>query len=195
MAPRMVWLKAHPNQGDRTGIWERHPDHPKLNEGDEFGEIFVAGQDSEPVKAAETPAVLDALKEDRVIRLEGAELEKARELAETAEERKVAARAAARLAADPDADPRKQRTADARAEKLEVEIAELRGQLTELRARAEAKEARDEARAASARTSRTPAAEGAERPARRSRTAAADETEPTTTVTDGGGQGGAGDGD
>jgi hypothetical protein len=49
--------------GDPVAFWERNPEHPD-------GEVFVAG--SEPVQVAETGEVNGAIKDGRVVKVEGA---------------------------------------------------------------------------------------------------------------------------
>jgi hypothetical protein len=62
MAENTIRVKAHPNTGERVAIWEVDPAHPG-------GEIYVAGQDSDPVEAAETAGVLGALRDDRLVKV------------------------------------------------------------------------------------------------------------------------------
>jgi phage-related protein len=62
MADNTVRVKAHPSMGARVALWEVDEAHPG-------GEIYVAGQDSAPVEAAETAGVLGALRDDRLVRV------------------------------------------------------------------------------------------------------------------------------
>lgn len=133
MADDKIFVKAHPDMGDRVALWERHPDH-------EGGEVFIAGQDQPPVEVPMTPGVMEALAPQgargelpgKLIRLEGPALEAAREHARLAEERKVRARAAA-LAAQAVAANQDPRVA-AMDERLN-QMRELEGKLAEMERR------------------------------------------------------------
>lgn len=82
-----VFVVTHPDNGDRVGLWERNPAHPG-------GEVFVFGQDSDPVEVAMTSAVLEALAPSgdrgegspRLVRVEGGQLEARRSLAQRSRE-------------------------------------------------------------------------------------------------------------
>lgn len=141
--PDTIHVKAHPQVGNRVGLWD--PGAGPGGHYDEQGryvdgsEVWVAGQDAAPVEVlADHPAVLDALEQKRVMRVEGEALRAAQEAAGKAEEQRRAARRAARLAIDPDADPKRLQAADDRAAELERELAEARAEMTRLRAGQEA---------------------------------------------------------
>lgn len=54
-----ITIKASKAAGNRVALWDVDDAHPD-------GEVYVAGQDAEPVEAAETPRVLEALRDGRV---------------------------------------------------------------------------------------------------------------------------------
>jgi hypothetical protein len=62
-----IFVKTHPNEGERVGLAEKHPDHPKTDAFPQGGEIYVAGQDQEPQEVARTASVLEALAAKRLI--------------------------------------------------------------------------------------------------------------------------------
>lgn len=90
--PKTIFVASHPDTGERVGLWEIHPDHPSR-------EVFVYGQETEPVEVALTPAVLEALapqgdrgeEPPRLVRLEGPALEQRRSVAKLAAQRNATA--------------------------------------------------------------------------------------------------------
>lgn len=64
---RVIHVKTHPDEGEHVGLADRWPTHPP-QEGLPTGEIYVAGQDQEPVAVdADAPAVVRALAQKRLI--------------------------------------------------------------------------------------------------------------------------------
>lgn len=131
------YVVAHPDNEDRLGLWERHPDHPG-------GEVFVAGQDSAPVLVADTPGVREALSPTggergpnsgppRLVRLEGGALSARQDLAKRVAEQRSLSRQQAALATSPATDESVKREADieARLAKLEEDLHEARQQAAE----------------------------------------------------------------
>lgn len=119
---RIIQVKAAPSIGERVGLSERHVDHPA-------GEVYVAGQESPPVKvAADTPGVLQALERKQIVPLEGEALQAAMRVSEAAEQRRAAAREEARLAANPEGDAAKLTQAQERLEKLEAQLGKLQAE-------------------------------------------------------------------
>jgi hypothetical protein len=53
----------------RVALWEVHPDHPKSTQYPAGGEIFVTGEGEH--KVAETPGVLRALREEKIVKAGG----------------------------------------------------------------------------------------------------------------------------
>lgn len=66
--PKIIKVKSGLTAG-KVALWERHPAHPKSKQYPEGGEIFVA--DDQVHEVAETPAVLLAIKDDKLVRVEG----------------------------------------------------------------------------------------------------------------------------
>lgn len=125
--PKTIFVVPHPDTGDRVALWEVNPLHPT-------GEVFVAGQNSEPCEVAVTPAVESALAPQgdagnlppRLVRLEGSALERRKAVSDQAVERREALRQQALLAAGEDADVVKASNANARL------VRELSGKLHDL---------------------------------------------------------------
>jgi hypothetical protein len=132
---QVVYVAAHPENGERVALWETHPDHPTR-------EVFVAGQDSAPVQVALTPAVKSALapqgdhgdQPPRLVRLEGEALSQRQELAKQNEERRSLERQQASLNAGLDPKVIEERDRNAKAlEGLTAKLAELEGKLAQSR--------------------------------------------------------------
>lgn len=62
-----TYVKTHPDEGDRVGLAERDPAHPKTDDFPEGGECYVAGQDQEPQLVAKTAGVMQALARKRLV--------------------------------------------------------------------------------------------------------------------------------
>lgn len=60
-----IYVKPHPDMGEKVALWEVNDRHPENEAGER--EVFVAGQKSEPVQAARTGKVLEALKDNRLV--------------------------------------------------------------------------------------------------------------------------------
>lgn len=67
----MTILVKSAKDGNQVALWDRHPDHPG-------GEIFVSGP--AVVEAAETPGVLRALADKRIVQVQP-KVAKAKEVA------------------------------------------------------------------------------------------------------------------
>lgn len=66
----LIWVKVHPKQGAKVGVWEvndRHPKNPDLNDE---REIYVAGQEQEPQQVARTAKVMTAIKDDAIMQVD-----------------------------------------------------------------------------------------------------------------------------
>lgn len=59
---KLITVKSALKDTSRVALWERHADHPG-------GEIFVA--DDKEHQVAETPAVVLAIKEDKLVKVSG----------------------------------------------------------------------------------------------------------------------------
>lgn len=66
----LIYVKVHPKQGDKVGVWEVNDRHPKNAELDNSREIYVAGQGQEPQQVARTARVMQALKDDAIMQVD-----------------------------------------------------------------------------------------------------------------------------
>lgn len=62
-----TWVKTHPDEGERVGLSEKNPAHPKSEQFPQGGEVYVAGQEQPPQQVAKTATVLEALAAKRLI--------------------------------------------------------------------------------------------------------------------------------
>jgi hypothetical protein len=67
--PKIIKVKSNLDDTSKVALWERHPAHPKSDQFPGGGEIFIA--DDQEHQVAETPAVLLAIKDDKLVRIEG----------------------------------------------------------------------------------------------------------------------------
>ena len=72
-----TYVKTAPSEGDRVGLAEKDPAHPKTDAFPDGGECYVAGQDQEPQQVAKTAGVLDALAKKRIVEVSAAERRRA----------------------------------------------------------------------------------------------------------------------
>ncbi len=63
----LIWVKVHPKQGAKVGVWEVNDRHPKNEDLNDEREIYVAGQDQEPQQVARTSKVMTAIKDDAIM--------------------------------------------------------------------------------------------------------------------------------
>lgn len=68
---KIITVKSNLKDKARVALWEKHPAHPKSQQFPEGGEIFIA--DDQEHKVAETPAVLGAIREEKLVRAGGFE--------------------------------------------------------------------------------------------------------------------------
>lgn len=61
---KLIRVKSKLTNKSQVALWEKHPDHPKSDRFPEGGEVFIA--DDKEHQVAETPAVLLAIKDDRL---------------------------------------------------------------------------------------------------------------------------------
>jgi len=66
-AVETTWVKTHPDEGERVGLAERDPAHPKSADFPDGGEVYVAGQAQAPQLVAKTVGVLAALAAKRLV--------------------------------------------------------------------------------------------------------------------------------
>lgn len=72
-----TYVKTAPSEGERVGLAEKDPAHPKTDAFPDGGECYVAGQDQEPQQVAKTAGVLDALAKKRIVEVSAAERRRA----------------------------------------------------------------------------------------------------------------------
>ncbi len=116
-----IFVKARPELGGRTALWEKHADHPT-------GEVFVQGDDV--VAVARTAAVMERLAPSltnggTLVRLEGAQLDEALEAQKLRQEQRRTVQGAAQARAVQDT---------RKADELEAQNVALRERIDELEA-------------------------------------------------------------
>jgi len=66
---KIIKVKSNLKDKNQVALWERDERHPKSDRFPDGGEIFIA--DDKEHQVAETPAVVLAIKDDKLVRVEG----------------------------------------------------------------------------------------------------------------------------
>lgn len=67
--PKIIKVKSALTNPAQVALWERHPAHPASEQFPNGGEIFIA--DDKEHQVAETPAVNLAIKDDKLVKVDG----------------------------------------------------------------------------------------------------------------------------
>lgn len=66
---KIIKVKSNLANKSQVACWDRHEAHPKSDRFPDGGEIFIA--DDKEHQVAETPAVVLAIKDDKLVKVDG----------------------------------------------------------------------------------------------------------------------------